>query len=368
MDFPIDVFVDTEVYENQCFDFSKKGRLELLKKYVKKGVIKLLTSDIVVHEAKKHIKSNVEKIVEDINKKYKGRELAIFRDGKFKDSFDELNSQDLVEYALSQFDAYLSDTDAFVLDLNTVEITSVMDDYFSGRKPFGSGKKKNEFPDAFNISMLKKYKNENNQIYVLSGDNDFQDIEGVYVFKTIDELLNSINIEELIAQQALNYIVEECKTKIEKDIEEKFIENVDSIETDGYEYDFKGNQGVWEYEDVNLLNITPVSCSKPEIIDYDPDSQTIISTMQYIVEFKLNCEFFDFENSEWNYEDNEFLYEEYGNIIEVHIKEIYVKLNLKYEYENGDLGNLPKFVVDSIEIDTDQKFTHKTLIVKWKVI
>lgn len=367
MKFPIEVFVDTQIYESQCFDISERGRLELLKKQVKRGVIKLLTSEIVVQEVKKHIKCNVEKSVNEINKKYNSRELAIFRNSIYDNYFKKLDCQKLVEEALNRFEGYLSDAKAFFLDINTVAISDVLDDYFSGRKPFGSKNKKSEFPDAFNVSMIKEYKKEDTPIYVLSSDTDFQDIEGIYVYKTIDELLNIINVEDVIAQQALNYIVEECKTKIEKYIEEKFMENVDIIETDGYEYDFKGNQGVYEYEDVNLLNITPISGSKPEIIDYDPDSRTIISTMQYIVEFNLNCEFFDLENSIWNYEDNEFLYEEYGNIIERHIKEIYVKLNLKYEYDNGDLGNLPKFIVDSIEIDNDQKFTHKTLIEKWKV-
>lgn len=154
MEFPIDVFVDTQIYENQSFDFSERGRLELLKKQVKRGVINLLTSAIVVQEVRKHIKDNVEKKVDEINKKYNSRELAIFRNSRYENYFKELDSQELVKEALDRFEGYLSDTKAVSLDINTVAISEVLDDYFSGSKPFGSKNKKSEFPDAFNISMV----------------------------------------------------------------------------------------------------------------------------------------------------------------------------------------------------------------------
>lgn len=142
MEFPIDVFVDTQIYENQSFDFSERGRLELLKKQVKRGVINLLTSAIVVQEVRKHIKDNVEKKVDEINKKYNSRELAIFRNSRYENYFKELDSQELVKEALDRFEGYLSDTKAVSLDINTVAISEVLDDYFSGSKPFGSKNKK----------------------------------------------------------------------------------------------------------------------------------------------------------------------------------------------------------------------------------
>lgn len=368
MEFPIDVFVDTQIYENQSFDISEKGRLELLKKQVKKGAIKLLTSEIVVQEVRKHIKDNIEKRVDEINKKYKSRELAIFRNSRYENYFKELDSQELVEEALSMFEGYLSDAKAFFLDINTVAISEVLEDYFSGRKPFGSKIKKSEFPDAFNISMMKKYKKKDTPIYVLSGDNDFQDIEGIYVYKTIDELLNIINLEEVIAQQALKYIVDTYKPIVEEDIKEKFFENEDSLEIDGYEYDRKGILGGYDYEEIYLESVTPISCTRPEVIDYDSEDQTVIISMQYMVEFTFDCTFFDENNSIWDSEDKEYYYKEYGNIRENHTKEIEVKVNLYYEYSSVDLDSYPEFIVDSIEVDTYQKFTQSTLNKKGREI
>lgn len=145
MEFPIDVFIDTQIYVNQSFDFSERGRLELLKKQVKRGAINLLTSVIVVQEVRKHIKDNVEKKVDEINKKYNSRELAVFRNSRYENFFKELDSQELVEEALDRFEGYLSDTKAVFLDINTVAISEVLDDYFSGKKPFGSKNKKVSF-------------------------------------------------------------------------------------------------------------------------------------------------------------------------------------------------------------------------------
>lgn len=368
MEFPIDVFVDTQIYENQSFDFSERGRLELLKKQVKRGVINLLTSAIVVQEVRKHIKDNVEKKVDEINKKYNSRELAIFRNSRYENYFKELDSQELVKEALDRFEGYLSDTKAVSLDINTVAISEVLDDYFSGSKPFGSKNKKSEFPDAFNISMVKEYKQGDTPIYVLSGDSDFQDIEGIYVFKTIDELLNIINIEKVIAQQALKYIAEKYEHGFEEDIKEAFFNNEDSIEIDGYEYDRKGIEGGYKYEEFYLKSVTPISYTKPEVIDYDSKDQNVIITMQYIVEFIFDCKFFDENNSTWDSENKEYCYKEYGNIRENHTKEIEVKVSLFYEYDTDDSDSYPEFTVDSVEIDTYQKFTQRTLNEKGKEI
>ena len=330
MEFPIEVFVDTQIYESQSFDFSERGRLELLKKQVKRGAIKLLTSEIVVQEVRKHIKCNVEKSIDEINKKYGSRELAIFRNSRYDNYFEKLDSQKLVEEALNRFEGYLSDAKAFFLDINTVAISEVLDDYFSGRKPFGCKNKKSEFPDAFNVSMIKKYKKEDTPIYVLSSDSDFQDIEGIYVYNTIDELLNIINVEDVIAQQALKYITKIYKPRVEEYIKEKFFENEDNLEIDGYEYDRKGIWGGYEYEDFYLESVTPISCTRLEVIDYDSEDKTVIIAMQYIVEFIFDCTFFDENNSIWDSEDKEYCYEEYGNIRENHTKEIEVNVNLCY--------------------------------------
>lgn len=45
-----------------------------------------------------------------------------------------------------------------MLHIETIDLTSVISDYFEVKSPFGINKdKKSEFPDAFNISMLRKY-------------------------------------------------------------------------------------------------------------------------------------------------------------------------------------------------------------------
>ncbi|MGF3115066.1 PIN domain-containing protein [Facklamia sp. P13064] len=154
LEFPLNVFVDTQIFESQSFDISDKSRLGLLKKQVKKGAINFLTSEIIVGEANKHIKENVEKNNE-INQNFNSREIAILRNSKYADSFNKLDTEEVVQEALNQFHNYLNEAEVTYLDLDSIELKTILNDYFNNRKPFGTGKKKHEFPDAFNISMLK---------------------------------------------------------------------------------------------------------------------------------------------------------------------------------------------------------------------
>ena len=72
--YPIAVTIDTNILDAAKYDLSEGSTLQLLKDYVDEGVIKVVLSNIVVRESKKHLAKQVNKVCSC--KKIKNRSLA----------------------------------------------------------------------------------------------------------------------------------------------------------------------------------------------------------------------------------------------------------------------------------------------------
>ncbi|WP_428892845.1 PIN domain-containing protein [Facklamia sp. P9177] len=303
----------------------------------------------------------------EINQNFNSREIAILRNSKYADSFNKLDTEEVVQEALNQFHNYLNEAEVTYLDLDSIELKTILNDYFNNRKPFGTGKKKHEFPDAFNISMLKSLrKKEYQPIYVISGDKDFEDIKGIYLYKSIDELLNLINTDKLIAQQALKYI-NSINYRFAEEIKEQFLIIHKTSKLTGLIMIVKALS-----VDMNMMKLSFKMLSYV-VIDYNSEEHEIVVALKCLVEIVINCTFFDLENSIWDSDDKEYATMEYGLIKENHNKKIEIVARIHYEYENEDEDSYPEFEVDSIEVDsievdTAQKLTQRTLNSKGRQI
>ena len=60
--YPIAVTIDTNILDAAKYDLSEGSTLQLLKDYVDEGVIKVVLSNIVVRESKKHLAKQVNKV------------------------------------------------------------------------------------------------------------------------------------------------------------------------------------------------------------------------------------------------------------------------------------------------------------------
>lgn len=356
-DFPLDVFIDTEVFERLNYDFSEGGKLWLIKKQVNRGAIKLFTSEIVKGEVKNHIIHNIDKIIEEINSKFSRRELKILNNDNTP-RFSKIDANELVTEALKRFEKYLDDTSAICLDIESIELKEVIQDYFKNTKPFDNKKKKSEFPDAFNMAMINKYRDEFKPFYVISGDNDYEGLEGITVYKDIDHLLDIINIEEVIAQQARDYI-KTCDFDIEEEIRDQYINNTDELELEGTSYHAEIGMDDCYYNKFSVHEINPVKCLNYEIIDLDAEKKQVTIAMKWEIEIEFDCEIFDNIDVEC-YEDTKKI--DYNNaicIIENHIISIDVLAYLNYEEDM--LENEPIFSIENIEVQMIKQFSYKTL-------
>ena len=60
--YPLAVTIDTNIFDAAKFDLGDASTLRILENYVKSGKIKVILSDIVVRESKKHIADQVKKV------------------------------------------------------------------------------------------------------------------------------------------------------------------------------------------------------------------------------------------------------------------------------------------------------------------
>lgn len=98
-----------------------------------------------------------------------------------------------------RFTKYVDDTGCTILDdVKLVDTATIFDSYFSGTPPFGSGKKKDEFPDALALNALEATALEQDtRILVVSKDGDWHAFcersERLFLLPDIERVLAILN-------------------------------------------------------------------------------------------------------------------------------------------------------------------------------
>jgi PIN domain len=171
---PFCVFLDTEVYRSASFDWSRPT-FAALRERVERGSIELITTDIVIRELRRGLRTLLSEFDQHVQKA--ARHAGVVR------SLGDERVQALLRLADDKlgFDAVWQRTEQFLDALSTTEVATpetafedLFDLYFSGEAPFGSKAKKHEFPDAANLLVLLSHARESGKtIYVVSGDDDW---------------------------------------------------------------------------------------------------------------------------------------------------------------------------------------------------
>ena len=75
----------------------------------------------------------------------------------------------------AEWSGFLNQFEVVKLGYDDIEVKAVMDWYDATRAPFGKGKKRKEFPDAFAVAILASYAAKNHAyIAVVAADDDFK--------------------------------------------------------------------------------------------------------------------------------------------------------------------------------------------------
>jgi len=158
------VFIDTQAYFEHRFDWSGKI-LGKLAEFAREGDLSLISTEVTIRE----VKAQLEEVVNELRDRLK-RSESILAQLKLTHSIDDPSAATAV--LNGNFEKFLKLSRTKVIPITT-DVTSVLEDYFTKRPPFGHGKKKAEFPDAFVIAALKRWCDKSKQsIYVVSRDPD----------------------------------------------------------------------------------------------------------------------------------------------------------------------------------------------------
>lgn len=153
--YPLAVTIDTNIFDAAKFNLGDASTLRILENYVRRGKIKVVLSDIVVRESKRHIAARVKEVCGIVNTA-RNSALKVYNEHLISsigmnEMFRIVESEDdIIAKEEKVFDDFLCAIDAEILGTDLIDINSVLSDYFGAKPPFEeSGKKKSEFPDAF---------------------------------------------------------------------------------------------------------------------------------------------------------------------------------------------------------------------------
>lgn len=335
MVFPDIVFIDTSVFLAENF-LAPGNRINAIGKLAKEGKIKLVMPEIIRQEVYKHIKVSVRQSWKAFNK-----DSRIFRNNAEIDKWRKTtNEKKEIENITALFDKFLSDSKTRILDYGYCSDTGkVFDEYFSARKPFGEGHKKDEFPDAFSLMALEKYANEAKQhIVVLSSDGDMEGYESeVLDFEDHGEYV-SRKVAEGVALDEMVSLLRDDKMSLESRIRDAATDYLD---------DFRLY--------LTSLNLTEVSFHLVKEVDVDlnENNYELISVndhyieieIQPIIAFKVDVEYVNYDCAVYDNEDGKW----YGTEDETYEVDSSAIVNVTMRYYFGQ-PQLPDYL-DIVDVE-----------------
>lgn len=320
--YPLYVTIDTNVFHAAKYDLSDNSTLSLLKKYVQDGKIKVVLSEIVIRESKKHISEQINLI---IGKARTLRQEILDISSEHLINSIELNSltvlhKDKESYrkkGLELFDNFIKDIDAEILNLDLINLQDILDDYFDVKPPFAQGEKRKEFPDAFIAYQINKRFGQS-RVAIISNDKGFKaacDItHNRLFFDRLGELYDKITREEKEYNETLEIVLKRDKQIISSVLD--YIKENENFTVNGLNYDADDVQSGFDYSSIELIKL-----SNPSFHVHWVDAlsdETSLLTLAFKVDIEVACYYEDYDNAPWDSEEKRYLFVDTIEIIEKH--------------------------------------------------
>lgn len=324
LNYPISVFLDTNIFIGAKYDFSSKGIFGTLNKYINDDKIRLFISNIVENEVKKHLNDDAT-ILCNIFKNARTDVLKsissnILDDTSVANLLKKIEKDALKSEMVLLFDKFIEESKATVIDSSGVDCNQIVSDYFFGNPPFeAKDSKKYEFPDAIMAAKLKILFNVQNPIYIISNDSGFRisfyNEKGFKTFESLKEVFNLINMEAKVYKDVTSFIVNtDTHNYISAIITEEIIHK--DIDLDGLDFDRKGICEGYDYEEVYFDDISQVDFEFSSVDDITEDTVNI--TLSCTASITATCSYLDESNSAWDSEEGEYIFSECVSIEEIH--------------------------------------------------
>lgn len=360
LEYPLLVFLDTNIFISAKYDFSDKGILNTLLNFVAAGKIKLYSNNIVEGEIKKHISNEISKLYNSFknsrNSTFETVSENYLSQWRFEYLFSKPDKNEMLNEMLSAFKQFLQKADTVMLDCSNVDCNQIVQDYFAGKPPFAnSDKKKFEFPDAIMIAKLKTVFNEQNSVCVVSDDKGFREAfsghDGVKTFESLKEVFDLINKEQKTYESIIQFLSQaavhtELCQEIQAALDNKH------LDIDGLDCDRKGYCEGYGYDEVYIDNIENVDFKFMSVDEIAVDTVKITVTATALI--SATCTFLDSNNSIWDSEEREYVYSEWVNVDEKHEPKFECELIFEVKSETEDSGISFKLRAVNFDLSLDQ--------------
>lgn len=277
--------LDTSFIESQ--NFLAGSKMIDLSKLSKERSIKLFITDLTFRET---ISRFAENLKQSYEKSIKQKELLTnnikilrnFDEHKTYFNLPEIKVNDLYVKFIEKFNNWIKNNRVTIISSDRLSAKSVLNDYFNSKRPFGPGKKKHEFPDAFSLLAIKRFfKIAEEKVYLLTHDNDLIIRGNKYIIPISDSsALFDLIIRaapEIKAKQAIGIIETEFK-QFKLDLEEELHSAV-------YHRIEEEINNTHELENIIINSLEDIELSQVEIKKY-----SIVNLNVKTDSVKIECE------------------------------------------------------------------------------
>ncbi|MCH9694142.1 MAG: PIN domain-containing protein [Gammaproteobacteria bacterium] len=195
------IFVDASIFIGQNYNY-QGAVFENLARLAESGQARVFVTDIAVREVRAHIAEDIAKANHATSKFRKDARILRNLDGApFDSMFSEFDDEKAAAALNAQLDAFLEKIGATTLLTSGVSIEKVFDKYFDKSPPFGEGKKKSEFPDAFTVEALEVWcEAEKEKMYVASTDPDLasacEQSDSLFLLKKLSVFVSTVQYHD----------------------------------------------------------------------------------------------------------------------------------------------------------------------------
>jgi CRISPR/Cas system-associated endonuclease Cas3-HD len=344
------VFIDTSIYKQKNYQFGQYS-LAKLQKLVSKGDLTLLITDITISEIKSGCKQLAEKITLELNNvKNKTTFLRDIPELAYDAFFKKLGDDNLNIYAIleNKFNDLINNDKCEKVLINTVNIEEVFNRYFNKQPPFGGGKKKCEFPDAFVLEAIRnsQYCQYLGPVYIVSTDTDMKK----YADEFKDKLIHIYNIKDIIDAvnkndknisknlEFVNAIFASLENKMKNTAVEYLKEgnfetvalkhNLKSGNNVDYnsfiEFDFSDFDNNWE------IDIENIEISHKNLIDLDFENDSACYEVVFDCLFEISYSVPDYSRSPWDLKDKTYVFIFENQTIRLHHEKYSAYVDISY--------------------------------------
>lgn len=321
--YPLNVTIDSNIFDAAKYDLSDDSTLSLLISYVKQQKIKVILSNIVVGEIRKHIKDRAYEIAtmvnhlrQDLKKNYSS---SLIKDVGMGSALTRVNREELAQKAQKSLTDFIGKLNPEIMNSQSVDADKIFDDYFAFEPPFeNNDKKRKEFPDAFIVAQIKKRFPAGEKVAIVSADNGFKAACGnspdYLFFDSLGMLFDKLNKEEQ------NYVkskrtIHKLSDPICNTIKGTILNN-DCVNVIGISYDKDGIPDGFDYDETIVDRVSNVSIRIHTIDEITEDH--ITATLICSADIEMICYYEDYDNAAWDSESNSFFYVKTRTIKEIH--------------------------------------------------